>query len=1353
MEIDGGLKGSMVKITKRAKQRLIKRKSNVNAKKLVFDAVHKKDVSLKEKQEILWATSECDREDILEELLQDTQIDINLTDENGHSAIFHAVINGSTDCFNTLLSKNADVQLSDTTGRNVLTHAVENNHHSIVSKVLKVVTPNLIDDTVEHLISTRSSKLLCNFANYEEVDLSKFAGVTGFHDKKRQYSALHYACKKGYVTSAEKLIKNGTRLSNRNAKETPLLLAYSQKNLEIISMLLNHGIVLSNNMKALSGFSYWLNGKSGEYQILIKNPSEFQHALSLYRERLTIEDQQLFIIFNRLKEQPDHPELVHLACEKHLTFIECSLVDIPYMPSIKSLALYSTTAESYTNLSLRKIKSLETLTIYDSKLTNLPSNLHECKNLRYLNINNCKRLQHLPTWIKDLPLENLILNDNNLNELPELLPRTLHVLNIQNNNIKKLSPLLAQCEKLTSINLHGNPLVFPELSIAIKSKTSDLLAYLKAFLNNTIPNKTLKISLVGQEQVGKSTLLQAIKSNTGLCEDTSSIIKTDGLEISDVQLRDLNFRIFDLAGDIDFIETHTMFISEGTLFLAVFDLQMFSLSLNTLDPYAFGRIEVWLSSIFAQSPNSRVILIGTHADAEMITSSLLDLTWHKIKTILSSAREAHVANYANDFQHKCLLCSDTSSLNRVSTDGGAGYVYIESSETTNDESTESTDGSNVTSNKQEDNQNMVFPHIVGYFEVSSTKQIPRKVFSNKNTSIEQLKDCIYNTAQDMLSLNPFIPRKWVDLRNYLTKKAEKQFPIITYQELMEVSRECGFSKSDDELSPFLRHYNSCGELLYYFDIDELNDIIIIDPQWLSNQLRAVISFRATHLITEGVIQHSSLEQAWCDIEPLFRSKVLTLFRQAGIFIRLSDDADLVPCRLPVGRPSEDMWAPDSENTENQVSYCFKFNNLPTSFFSHLTSLVESRREEFSVGKMAPVYYSNHIVYFTQSLGIPCEEHTKKSEINLSRLSTHDAVNYLTRGVKLSRFLSLDSDSVQSLLEVGRNSFRISMAEFSDFNEVVLDESESKPNFRHRIHFELLPHLKCIVISIRGPKPCCLAPETIDLLNRVRLTRYNSVHTEFFFYCPICIKKGMQNPSKFTLSELNDSVPICEKGHDSKDWKNVQTGVCEYDYKLTNRQLMSTLNDFDCPKLFLMMPVNLHGVGFREFYTLSYLKEGYSVHLLCEYPDCWHFLTTPGYRITRPREFVKKYGRRLQTMLRVLSKFEIPARIAGLAVESANSLADLLASLKELANDLDEHLSSFSEDWSNFQIRSNLEDSLCYLNSHDGLNRREFRRFLNKADEENRFGDLVPKFVGERIVWLCEAHSKCEDPNRKQFFKS
>ena len=37
----------MVKITKKAKRKFIKRKSNVIAKKLVFDSVHKKDLSLK----------------------------------------------------------------------------------------------------------------------------------------------------------------------------------------------------------------------------------------------------------------------------------------------------------------------------------------------------------------------------------------------------------------------------------------------------------------------------------------------------------------------------------------------------------------------------------------------------------------------------------------------------------------------------------------------------------------------------------------------------------------------------------------------------------------------------------------------------------------------------------------------------------------------------------------------------------------------------------------------------------------------------------------------------------------------------------------------------------------------------------------------------------------------------------------------------------------------------------------------------------------------------------------------------------------------------------------------------------
>jgi len=673
----------------------------------------------------------------------------------------------------------------------------------------------------------------------------------------------------------------------------------------------------------------------------------------------------------------------------------------------------------------------------------------------------------------------------------------------------------------------------------------------------------------------------------------------------------------------------------------------------------------------------------------------------------------------------------------------AGFVKVESTDTPQQQKmTSNENGNNENNQNEEKEEETVFPHIVGYYEVSSLMRIPRKMFSSRNPCIDQLKDAIYSSASEMLSHNPRIPRKWIDLHNFLIKKVDKQYPIITYQEFSELAHECGFETSRHELDPFLLHYKSCGELLYYFDVEELSDIIIIDPQWLSNQLCAVISFSATHLVKDGIIDHAQLEGAWRSIDPHMRGKVLSLFRQAGIFIPFSESSDLIPCRLPIGRPSDDIWPPASQSKENQVSYCFKFNNLPPSFFSYLISLVESK--QFRAGKMAPLYYSNHIVYVTQSTGIPCDLHTNQRDGTNLSLEMTDTIarDVLAGGVKLSRFLSLDAGSVDSLLDSGRNSIRVSMIQVSDFHDVVLCHDSDDHQVRHRVHFELLPHLKCIIVSIRGPTPCCLAPETIDLLNRVRLTRYNAVSTEFSILCPVGVRKLMPDPCKFELKDLYNDAPVCEKGHDMKSWEDILMGVCDYRPVLTPESIITNLTDFECPKLFMMMPVNLQSVGLREFYTLTYLKEGYSVHLLCEFPDCWHFLTSPGYRLARPKDFVRKYGRRLQTLLRVLSKLKIPARITGLVSDTANNLADLLESLENLADDLEEHLADFTDEWSNFKnaLGSIQEDEL-FLKSNEGLNRREFRSFLNKADEEQRFGDLIPTFKNGKVVWLCETHSK------------
>lgn len=1094
-------------------------------------------------------------------------------------------------------------------------------------------------------------------------------------------------------------------------------------------------------------------------------------------ENSMVEGDKLYVICQNLKENLDLLVTFNSKSVRHLVFINCKLKHIPNFEHVERLALINCAVHSFEHI--RQFQDLKVLTVSNVEgLSELAISMRECHNLVYLNVSNNSLLARLPSWILSLPLVHLSVHENSLTEIPELLPKSLRVLFIHNNQIEKLSPFLGQLPNLSFVSLHCNPLVFPELSIA-KSKTKDLLLYLRAFLTDTVPNNTIKVSFVGQERAGKSTLLEAIKSSNGMCDDSTSVSKTDGLEISSFALNDIQLRAFDLAGDIDFIETHTMFVSEGTLFLAVFDLR--SYTLNSFSTYFFGRLEIWLSSIYAQAPNSRVLLVGTHADGEMITPSLLESVWQKIRGILNHAREKHLQDFKNSQLQSCLLCHP-DTLERTTIDGVAGCVTLDipcDIELNNSLSTENEDYKNdralnennddteeaidrrfqnssesssnsigkpesdgESSMSEQEDDTLRFPHIVGYYEVSTLKQIPRKAFSNKNVSVDQLKDGIQKCASEMLAQNPNIPRKWFKLHEILVKKVEKKYPILSYQQFTDIARECGFdvdANAEQELDPFLRHFHSCGELLYYFDIDELCDIIIIDPQWLSNQLRSVISYRKSHLVDDGVIRHDQLKSLWKDLGDFYQHKLISLLRQAGVFIKFSDDADLIPCRLPVGKPSDDMWPLHSN--ENQVDFLFQFVNLPPSFFSHVIAMVENKHEDFG-GKMQPLYYSNHIVYITRSPGTPCEIHTRKEQ-TADDVVDGGADQSNATGVSLARLLSFNVKAAENLMDAGRVSFRFSTllpSDDTDFICIPHDHQAQIP--RHRIHIELFPHTKTIILSIRGPTPCCVAPETIDILNRIRLTRYNAISMDFYVLCPYCVRKSVRSPAKFSLQDIENHDPVCRYGHDLKTWQNVLTGKCDYQPVLTAERVISTLNDNDCPHLFLMIPVNLHSVGLREFYTLTYLKEGFSVHLLCEYPDCWHFLSSPGYRLTRPKEFVKKYGRRLQTLLRVLSKLEVPARLAGLVSETGANIADMFSSLDKLALDLDVHLTDFQESWSIFQ-NSNLDEDLRYLNSNDGLKRREFRKFLNKADEEQRFGDLVPTFIGSNAHWLCEDHHRLQ----------
>lgn len=121
-----------------------------------------------------------------------------------------------------------------------------------------------------------------------------------------------------------------------------------------------------------------------------------------------------------------------------------------------------------------------------------------------------------------------------------------------------------------------------------------------------MPNNTVKLVLVGQEGVGKTTLLKALKRTLWAIPHSPSTPKTDGMVVKEIQLEELTLRCYDCGGDVDFNETHNFFISQGALYLACFNLAEYCMATVERSSFLLGRLQLWLQYIFSKVPGTQV---------------------------------------------------------------------------------------------------------------------------------------------------------------------------------------------------------------------------------------------------------------------------------------------------------------------------------------------------------------------------------------------------------------------------------------------------------------------------------------------------------------------------------------------------------------------------------------------------------------------------------------------------------------------------------------------------------------------------------------------------------------------------
>jgi len=311
--------------------------------------------------------------------------------------------------------------------------------------------------------------------------------------------------------------------------------------------------------------------------------------------------------------------------------IESLPSELGQLTGLQSLSLCSNRLSSLPSV-VSELSELRSLELGDNALTGLPAWITQLSGLRTLGF-EANRVATVPSEVFGLPsLEGLDLRGNSLSVLPPEIGqlRQLRVLELQYNVLVTLPAEIGRLAQLEELYLSDNHLIAlpreiaqlrglreldlqdnPDLPLPpeITAKSNDpkviIRAYLDYLAGQTRPLNEIKLVLVGEGSVGKTSLVNRLLYDTF---DTNSD-KTEGIAIHRWQIASresqIRMNVWDFGGQEIMHATHQFFLTKRTLYVLVLDGRLSE---------AENRLDYWLALICSFGADSPVLVVGNKTD-------------------------------------------------------------------------------------------------------------------------------------------------------------------------------------------------------------------------------------------------------------------------------------------------------------------------------------------------------------------------------------------------------------------------------------------------------------------------------------------------------------------------------------------------------------------------------------------------------------------------------------------------------------------------------------------------------------------------------------------------------------------
>ena len=244
------------------------------------------------------------------------------------------------------------------------------------------------------------------------------------------------------------------------------------------------------------------------------------------------------------------------------------------------------------------------------------------------------------------------------------------------------------------------------------------------------------------------------------------------------------------------------------------------------------------------------------------------------------------------------------------------------------------------------------------------------------TEVKRLREEVLAVAKELPLTKEEIPVKWLRYENKLRKKHDKW---ITLEEAKRIAFEdCGIQE-DDEFSTLLNFLHDQRIVIHFSGSPELERMVILDPQWLVDVLKNVITVRrfkhTEHPVKDlwiqleetGILDEKLIDHAWRDLLDNQEShkSLIAIMERLSLISPWPSSKDskqyLVPSML-MSPPTDDvLQLLDSVNVPS-LFVTFASGRVPPGLFSRLIlHFLQWCGEEWK-SKVSPELFHNFAMF-------------------------------------------------------------------------------------------------------------------------------------------------------------------------------------------------------------------------------------------------------------------------------------------------------------------------------------------------------------------------------------------------------